>query len=216
MNYSANMDFRKKFYPLLLLISYSFLYATCKKDKGECIGNAFKIKQNWNMLPQKDSIVVGDTLFFASSFSNNPYNYNSNSNVNIPENTLLGSSFGIRKIEGFNSLKDAIDSFNFILTKGRIIDNTISPKKIKDFYFLPYTGNFEINFKIIAKSKGDYLFTVPDGLGRFTLNNECENSMIIELNNSNIKNNAYLSHIYYGSSYTPTNDSLHNFCVRVK
>ena len=73
-------------------------------------------------------------IIFSSSFSNNPYNYNSNSNFNIPENTLPGSSFGIRKLEGLNNLKDAIDSLIFILYEGRIIENSLSPKKIKDFY----------------------------------------------------------------------------------
>jgi hypothetical protein len=217
MYYLANMDFKRKYvYPFLILISFLFSFATCKKSKGDCIGNAYRIKQNWNILPQRDSISIGDTLFFTSYFLNNLLNYNNNSNFNIPANTTIGSSFGIRKIEGYNNLKDAVDSFNFVLTKGRLIENSISPKKIKDFYWLPYSDSFKISFTFIAKSKGDYLFTVPDGLGRFTIPNECENSINIDLNNVNFKNNAYQSHIYYGLTYTPVYDSLHNFCIRVK
>ena len=129
---------------------------------------------------------------------------------------MPGSSFGIRKLEGLNNLKDAIDSLIFILYEGRIIENSLSPKKIKDFYWLLYANNFEISFGIKAKSKGDYLLTVPYGLGRLSITNEFENITNMELNNSNFKNNTYLSHIYYGLSYTSANDNLHNFCIWVK
>ena len=217
MNYLQNTIIKKPFFSIVLLfVMFSFLFATCKKNKGECIGNAYKLKETWNLLPQRDSINIGDTLIFSSNFSNQPFDYNTNKNVDFSGNAVIGTSFAVRSIIGYNNLKDAVDSFDFFSVSGKIDPNTVAPKRIKDLYWLEENNMYKIKFGMVAKKRGDYSFTVPNGLGRLNKNNECESGAGIFLNNSNAKNNMYLFYPYYGGAFVPENDSTHNFCIRVK
>lgn len=195
---------------------FSFLFATCKKNKGECIGNAYKLKETWNVLPQRDSVNIGDTLFFSSSFSNMPFDYNTNTNVDFSGNALIGTPFSIRSIKGFNNLKPAIDSFSYFLLEGSYKDGDLSPNEIKSIFWIESNNQYKIKIGIIARRKGDYMVTIPDAIGRLKKENECESGAGITLSNSNSKNNAYLSRPYYSLPSVPLNDSIHMFCIRVK
>ena len=217
MHYLQNMGIKQPFfYFAIFIVLFSFLFATCKKNKGECIGNAYKLKETWNILPQRDSINIGDTIIFSSSFSNSPFDYNSNTNVNFSGNALIGTPFSMRIVKGLGDLRPAIDSFSFFLLEGRFEDNDRQPTQIKDIFWTESNGQYKIKIGIVARKKGDYSITIPDAIGRLNKGNECESGAGIILSNSNIKNNAYLSHPYYGLSYVPGTDSTHIFCIRVK
>lgn len=217
MHYLLYMDIKKNFIPIILfIVSFSFLFATCKKHKGECIGNAYSLKEKWNILPEKDSINVGDTLIFTSTFSNRPYDFNSSTNVDFSGSALVGTSFFIRSINGFNNLKDAVDSFDFFTISGKLEQNSSAPKRTKDIFWLEENNMYKIKFGMIAKKRGDYSFVSPNATGKLNKQNTCESGAGIILNNSNIKNNAYLFYPYYGGPFIPLDDSAHLFCIRVK
>ena len=217
MHYLQNMGIKQPFFYIVLFFSlFSFLFATCKKNKSECIGNAYKLKETWNVLPQKDSINIGDTLIFSSIFSNRPFDFNSNTNVDLSGDALIGTPFDLRIVKGLSDLRPAIDSFSLFLLEGRYKNNDLKPSQIKDIFWTELNSQYKIKIGIIARKKGDYIITIPDAIGRLNKSNECESGAGIILSNSNIKNNAYLSHPYYGLSYVPGTDSTHIFCIRVK
>ena len=216
MNYSANMGFRKKsIYIFLMIISFTFLFATCKKG-GECISNTYSLKETWSIFPQKDSINVGDSLLFISSFSNHPFDYNSNINIDFSGNASVGTSFAVRAVKGYNELKDAVDSFDFFTISGRLEANSIAPKRTKDLYWLEENNQYSVKFGMITKKKGDYSFTTTNALGKLNNQTACESGAGIFLTFSNIYNNAYLFYPYYGGPFIPKDDSAHIFCIRVK
>ena len=216
MHYLQNTGIKKSFfYVAIFLVAFSFLFATCKKNKGECIGNAYKLKETWNVLPQKDSINIGDTLIFSSSFSNRPFDFNTNANVDFSGNALIGTSFSMRIVKGLGDLRHAIDSFSFFLIEGRFEANDRQPTQIKDIYWTESNNLYKIKIGIVARKKGDYVITIPDAIGRLSKQNECENGAGIVLRNSNVNNNTYLFRSYYGSP-VPSRDSAIIFCIRVK
>lgn len=215
MKFLANMGINKNIYYFLILISPYFLFGSCKKNKGECLGSAYSLKESWNISPQKDSINVGDTLIFSSTISTNPFDYNSMKNVDFSTKTTMGTSLFLRSIS-LNNLKPAIDSFSFFILKGTIKPADFSANSTSYLQWSKENNTFELKFGIVAKKKGDYSFTLPDALGRVEISNLCESGINIYLTNSNVKNNAYLSRPYYSPSSVPSNDSLHMFCIRVK
>lgn len=217
MHYLMNMGTKNPLlYILLFLILFSFLFATCKKNKGECIGNAYQLKETWNVLPQRDSINIGDTLIFSSNFPNRPFDYSSNKNIDFSGNALVGTPFMVRIVKGYNDLRPAIDSFSLFLLEGRYQDNDLKPSQIKDIFWMESNSVYKIKIGIICRKKGDYLITIPDAIGKLTLDNSCGSGAGIYLSNNNIKNNMYLFYPYYGGPFVPQNDSTHNFCIRVK
>lgn len=210
------MGIRKNcFYILIYSIIFSFCFATCKKKKGECIGNAYQLRETWNILPQRDSINIGDTLVFSSSFSNRPFDYNTNSNVDFSGNALIGTPFSVRVVKGLGDLRHAIDSFSFFLLEGRYKDNDLQPTQIKDIFWTESNNNYKIKIGIIVRKKGDYLITIPNAIGKLNKANECESGAGIILSNNNLNNNAYLFRPYYGGN-VPSKDSSIIFCIKVK
>jgi hypothetical protein len=217
MNFLVNTDFKKNpFYILLIVSSFLLLFATCKKNRSECIGNSYSLREKWNIYSQKDSINIGDTLIFSSLFSNHPFDYNSNVNVDFSGGALVGTPFDLRIVKGFNDLRPAIDSFSFFLLDGRYKDNDLKPNQIKDIFWLESNNNYSIKIRLIANKKGDYVFTLPDAIGKLSKVNDCQSGAGIFLTNNNSKNNAYLLLPYYSLPAVPSNDSAHIFCIRVK
>ena len=217
MHYLQNMGIKSWILQTtIIFVFFSFLSSTCKKKKGECIGNTYQLKETWNILPQRDSINIGDTLIFSSNFSNRPFDFNTNSNVDFSGNALVGTPFMVRIIRGYNDLRPAIDSFSLFLLDGRYNDNDIKPSQIKDIFWMESNSAYKIKIGIIARKKGEYLITIPDAIGKLTKDNSCASGAGIYLSNNNIKNNMYLFYPYYGGSFVPQNDSTHNFCIRVK
>ena len=216
MHYLQNTGIKKPFFyvPIFLVLS-SFLFATCKKNKGECIGNAYALKETWNVLPQKDSINIGDTLIFSSSFSNRPFDFNTNTNVNFSGNALIGTSFSIRIIKGLGDLRPAIDSFSLFLLEGRYNDNDIKPNQVKDIFWTESLNQYNIKIGMIARKKGDYLLTITNAMGKLNKENKCESGAGITLSNDNINNNSYLFRPYYGGA-VPSRDSSIVYCIRLK
>jgi hypothetical protein len=200
---------------VLFIIPFFFIFSTCKKNKGECIGNAYQLKEAWNIFPQKDSINIGDTLIFSSNFSNKPLDYNSNTNVDFSGNALIGTSFSFRLIKGYNDLVPSVDSFSFFTLDGRFKDNDVKPNQVKDIFWFETNSQYKIKIGIIARKRGDYLFTITNAIGKLKKTNECENSAGITLTNNNSSNNAYLFRPYYGGN-VPSRDSLITYCVRVR
>lgn len=211
------MAFRKNLLKRLLFgVPFLFLFATCKKNKGECIGNSYSLKETWTISPERDSINIGDTLLFSSRFSNRPFDYNTNTNVDFSGNALIGTSFDLRIIKGFNDLKPSIDSFSFFILEGRYNENDRIPNQIKDIFWTEVTNFYSIKFGLIAKKKGDYVFTLSDAIGKLRSADNCSNGAGILLANKNIRNNAYLLRPYYNFPNVPSSDSIHIFCIRVK
>lgn len=211
------MGFKKQCkYIFVLIITFPFLFATCKKDNGECIRNSYSFKEKWIISPQRDSIAIGDTILFSSKISTHPFDYNTNAQIDFSNNALIGTSLSIRSIKGYNNVKDAVDSFSLFTVDGRFNYNMSLPGRILDIYWLAVNEFYEIKIGIIAKKKGDYSITLSDALGKLNNNNSCESGAGIILANNNNNNNAYLSHPYYGLPYVPGTDSTHIFCIRVK
>ncbi len=199
---------------LITIVVIANVFATCKKS--ECIGYSYKLKEFWTIQTTNDSLNIGDTLSFMSEISNMPFDYSSNRKINFSGNAKIGTPLDIRIIKGLNDLRPAVDSFNYITISGTLKPNDNIPNQIKDLSWTEIGNSYIAKIKIIAKSKGDYVITLPDAIGRLIKSNNCSDGAGIFLTNANVKNNAYLLKPYYSLPNVPANDSAHIFCIRVK
>ncbi len=210
------MGIKLKLLPILItIVVIANIFATCKKS--ECISNSYQLKETWKIMPEIDSVNIGDTLKFSSIISNTPFDYNTNKLINFRGNAIIGTTLAIRYIAGGNSLIDAVDSFDYFLISGKLEDHSTNPKRLKDLYWIEKNNMYSAEFGIIPRKKGNYMVTLPDALGKLIISQNCGNGASIYLSNSNINNNAYLSKPYYSSTPSiPKEDSSHMYCIRVK
>lgn len=209
----------KRIHILSLLIGLFIsctLLAACKKD--ECVTNSFTLKETWKILPEKDSINVGDTLTFLSQFSNHPFDYNSNKNVDFSSNAIINSTLGVYVLRpGGTNLVAAIDSFKFLSVLGKIETNaSLGADHIKQIFYQEANGNYIINFQIIALKKGIYSLGFSDGIATRNKSTNCDDKAGIVFSNNNANNHIYYLKQFYGTTNLPAGESEHGYCFKVK
>jgi len=194
---------------LIFIISTTCLFPTCKK--GEVINESYtyNFKANWSITPERDSINVGDTLTIESTFSNYPFDYNTNLNVDFSGNALIGTSLTLRAIKGFNNAPPAIDSFSFISLIGKC-ETDFQFSYIKQIYWQEINNTYSVKVKIIALKKGIFFISIIDALAK-----NKKNSASVLLSNNNIKNNSYYLESYYGT-ILPEKDKKYVYCFKVR
>lgn len=198
---------------LLSLGVWVIAFAGCGKD--DCIGHSYGFKSTWKVLPEKDSIIEGDTLIFSSTI--NRLDLNTNVIIDLGNNSIINTPVAIFSLKGNGILKPAVDSFEFIVFKGSLISNlTTNPASIKQLTYATYNNEYKFEFKVIAKKKGIYVFGFPDAYLTRDIGNSCKDQGVIQLTNNNINNNLhYYKDLYYQGLPVPADDSSHGFSFKV-
>ena len=82
--------------------------------------------------PSKDSIKIGDTLFFSFSTPTLMTNLGDGKKVDYSSAVNFGSVLGVAELIGINAANDAVSYFSFISQKGEIYtDLKLSPGRVK-------------------------------------------------------------------------------------
>ncbi len=211
------MDTKKIWVSILITIVITLnIFSSCKKDN--CISNAYQFREKWKILPEKDSINIGDTLIFLSKISNKPFDFNTNKNIDYSGNATINSTFGIYILKnGSNNFIGAVDSFKFINIKGKLVtDPNISPSNLKQTFHDEYQGEYIIECLIIAQKKGIYLFGLSDGISVRKSSTICKDGASIQFTNSNVNNHIYFEEQFYGTTNIPESDRTHGYAFKVK
>lgn len=201
---------------LITLGIITSMMATCKKN--ECVGNSYSLQETWNITVEKDSISVGDTLTFLSKFSNKPFDYKINANIDFSGDALVNTTFGVYELKGGSSnMTSAIDSFKFLPILGRVeTDPTTNPSALKQVFHEEFGTDYVLKFQIIALKKGIYTLGLSDGLAKRKRNNSCDDGAGIQYANSNTNNHIYFQEQFYGTTNIPANNRTHSYCFKVK
>jgi hypothetical protein len=172
--------------------------------------------------PDKDSIRIGDTLWFSSSFP-----------VKLKYSTnRLGTDSGLVDLSGATNVETdinfdaspkkgtetlALDSFLIIPSIGETEVNPLDQNGSVAITFKEEQGNYTVSFAMVAQKKGVYFITtldIPDSI------KNCMNAYLITAIASNIDQHLnYLDSVYFpGSIYEPTIpifDLTHDYCFTV-
>jgi len=132
----------------------------------ECVA-PYTIKQKITILPQNDTIHVGDTLKFSTSFDAFYTAYDKNVDISDKEINLKCyiSSFNNSDYSPFYTdtdiLSNGIENFDFSLKKGIIKNSDIiyddEAGSNREFYYELNNDKFELELEIIAKEPGNYI-----------------------------------------------------------
>lgn len=211
------MDTKTKFLSLLITLGIiTSMMATCKKS--ECISNSYSLKESWSITPERDSINVGDTLNFISKFLIQPFDYNSNKNVNFGGGASVNTTLVIYCLRpNATNVLSGRDSFNFLELKGKVVSdpNPIN-NHIKQVYHEEVNNNYELNFKMVALKKGIFAIILSDGLAIKKNGTPCDDGAGILYTNANTNNHVYYQEQFYGTTNIPPSNRTHTYCFKVK
>ncbi|MEO6963392.1 MAG: hypothetical protein ABIY90_15580 [Puia sp.] len=166
--------------------------------------------------PDLDSVKVGDTLRFNSSFPKNLKYENGGApdsgTINLSGAKDVLTDVHMTSILGLNTAAPAMDSFSLFPKKGTIRDNSLDLHAAKTIYFEEDYDSFNFSMNILPLKRGIYCLVV---LGVFAAKKDCVKSSI-SIRFNNVDNHwHYLRDIYYGGTSINANDSLMSYCFKV-
>ena len=174
-----------------------------------------------NFFPIKDSINVGDTLWFGCVIptklqpNRNSQPVGDSMSFSGASNVITNMNFSA--IPKIDTLTDALDSFILIPVKGSFQVNALVPHGAVTVTFTEEESSYKLSFGIVAKKKGIYCITIID---IYQAEKKCTSASItIPISDTINKHLYFLNAVYFpGSRYEPTipnSELTHDYCFKV-
>jgi hypothetical protein len=176
----------KKISSAVGLVFIIIIISGCPKP---CIEANYSFEVNSQITPDYDSVHIGDTIYFVSTFPTKLVDQSSGQMIDYYNSTGIGSTLGLVRLEaGIYPGIDAVNEFDYISIIGTVYNDksTPSPNKFQQLKFQQINDFYKLKIGIIPKEKGVYYLGIGDGLsnGR-NKRNSCEKaSFSITLNNT--------------------------------
>ena len=198
----------------MVLFGILLLDPSCKKL---CVPASYSFRINNCMIqPDKDSINIGDTLYFNSVFSTTMINLTDGKNIDYSSADNMGDILGVGELIGQNTISDAVKYFSYIPMVGKIYtDSSVDPFRVKQTSYSEENGYYILKFGIVPQKSGIYIFSIAD---MPDVVRKCARSSIIMQFSSSINNHLYyLKDIYYGGGpIIYSGDPTHTYSFKVK
>jgi hypothetical protein len=192
---------------MIFSIELAVTIGSCGKPCHEPDHN-FRIFDSF--FPEKDSIKIGDTLFFTCIILKMETDIDTHVLINFSNLDNLGNNLIVSDISKFNQQRNAADSFSFFNVYGEIYSDQYSAKQLK---FEESDTSYSLKVGLIALKAGRYIFTLPDAPGIYRKGHLKCGRGNFEILNSNVDKHLYLFENIWGQ--LSTYDSLHSYCIKV-
>jgi hypothetical protein len=168
------------------------------------------------VIPQLDSVLLGDTLSVYSSFFAKLKYLNGgagdSSVIDLSAGGNVVTELHINALKGQAEVIGGIDSFKIIEKVGSLQDHPTQPQLAKAVVFLQKTDSFVLSFDLIPLKKGIYSVQLLD-LPNVQI--KCASvsvGMSVENNDNHIH---YLQYTYYAGGPVGQADMTHSYCFKV-
>lgn len=203
---------------ILVVLSFITIFSTCKKGTLCGDNNTYTFTHNYaSAYPNKDSVLVGDTIWIEINIPFRLRDINTNQIVDYSNAVSIGNSFGVGEFIG-GSISEpgtmgAVNNFNYITIKGHLINDNILNERIQ-FNFTKINDSFSLKVGVIPKIPGVYYVGISDDAGIYRKNDVCTKATF-EFQFANTNQHLYFyqnnRHGYIISDY----EREHLYCFKV-
>src|SRR5699024_6572266 len=141
--------------------------------------------------PDKDSIHVGDTIWFEINEPVRLSDINTKEKINYGGAVNLGSAIGFGNYTRSNSVKTAANSFKYILDKGTKVRNP-NIEQIRDFRFIQQGNRYLFKLGVIPQDTGVFGVGFSNAQNVYRKDDECTKALFI-INFKNTNQHYYLN-----------------------
>lgn len=195
----------------ITLILTSLIINGCDCKKEGCSDEKFLFEVSVKASPDRDSILINDTIWLEINESVNLKDLTTNTFVNFNNAANLGSTIGFEELLGNSQRQDAVIDFSYFLTSGTEI-SSINPARFKEYLLKEESGRYIFRLGIIPKKIGIFRIGFSDAANVFIKNNGCKKADFkILFKNTN-------QHLYFNDQnfgiITPIPNAM--YCFKVK
>lgn len=205
----------KNIYIYLELLIFAIITSGCPKL---CIESVYSFKANSQIVPDLDSIGIGDTMYIISTFPMTLLDQISGKEVEYNNAPDIESTLSIAELASGDSIPvGAVYDFSYTSEIGRIYNSTTipSPETVQQLKYQEMGSNYQLKIGLIPKRKGIFALGIGNGLsnGRGK-SKRCEKASF----NFTIFNTS--QHIFYYKNWRPSynlspSDTLKLYCFKV-
>ncbi len=191
----------KNFITGIGLLAVGIINGGCPKP---CIEANYSFDVNLQIIPNLDSIKVGDTLYVVSTFPTNLTDQKSGTEINYNNASDIESTLSIAQlVTGDDIPKGSVYNFNYSSQIGMIYNSTSipSPETVQQLKYQELGSSYQLKVGLIPQRKGIFALGIGNGLsnGRSKSKN-CEKAGF----NFTIASTS--QHIYYYQNWRPGNN----------
>jgi len=163
-----------KIITVTVLVYTVTVFANCKKHVLGCPESSYSFIIDAQVLPDKDTISIGDTVWVEINSSDVFTDQNSSRQVNFSDAANLGTDMGFARLVSTSpvQLANAVNDFDYILLAGKEIASA-NPTLIKMFLISDINGMYRFKLGIIAKNRGTYRFNLGNAVGVYRKGDPC-------------------------------------------
>ena len=162
-----------KFYTVAILffIGMATTFSTCKKGGLGCANTVYNFQIGETLTPDKDSVLIGDTLFLNVHTSSTLNDLQTGHLIDYSNTSNLGNVVTILKFTN-SQTPGAINDFDLTILNGKKV-GSIDPTSEEEFTFDEKNGNYYFLLSIVPKDIGRYVITIGDAANVYRKNDKC-------------------------------------------
>lgn len=207
------MDIRIKHVTVAISIFILLFNSGCHKFL--CTRHYYSFSIDTTLLyPLKDSIAVGDTIYFLSRTSTHLKDLSTGQSIDYSKSVNFGTAIGATELSMPNTQRGAVDDFKWIPIRGKVFtDNSIpSSDVVKQGIFAEENGQYILAFAIVPTRRGIFSLSVAD---MPDVVKDCDHAGITMKLTTTDNHLHYLKETYYGGGPIASIDSTHIYCFKV-
>lgn len=143
-----------------------------------CIETNYSFNAKVHIVPDSDSVNVGDSIYIMSSFPTELTDQNTSLKIDYSGATSIGITLAVSQLIPDSSLAtDAVANFEYFSKSGKIYNdrNIPSPNGVQQLTYEETNGSYELKIGLIPKKRGVYVLGIGNGLSVGRKNNRrCE------------------------------------------
>lgn len=162
----------------LIFIAATIIIATssCGKLRLNCANTVFSFQTGIRAYPDKDSIRIGDTIWFESSIPVSLVDLATKQLIDYSGAANLGTAISVDRFIG-GSVSDpgsapALSNFNYILSNGTPVVGSF-PDRVGEYLFVEKNKQYIFKIGVIAKKKGTYILGIGNSKNVYRNSDKC-------------------------------------------
>ncbi len=203
---------------ILITIGVVSINSTCTKDGVlGCANSVYSFKTGVQAYPDKDSILVGDTIWLEVNIPTKLIDVSTNTLVDFSDAANFGSAISFDMFIGGSisnpGISFAANNFNFFLSKGNAVING-STERIREYLFIQSNNTYTFKLGIIPKRKGVFGIGFGNAANVYRKSDKCSKAGYeIDFENT-------IQHLYLYQNNRPGYDinnyeNKHLYCFKV-
>ncbi len=204
---------------MVALFCCAAIFTKCDPPRFDCSENKYTFLTTISAYQDKDSIRVGDTIWFEANIPSKLIDTATRQLVDYSNAGNMGIGIGFVIFNGLGDILNpgvspAADSFYCLLEIGNALPNTVLPEQNRNYSLMESNNQYSFRLGVVPKKRGIYLIGAADAPNVYRKSDACTKAYFaISFLNTN-------QHLYYieqnRPGYIQTEfDKAHAYCMKV-